>query len=354
MSATELGPRCFLHIPKAGGTSFRTALELALSSAAVAPQHGEMPDVDDPLVFERMAPESRASLVVDEHDLEVLRSYAVVCGHFRLHTLLKLTAAERIATLLREPRARLVSLYAFTRVSPNWATMWAPLSVEGSAAHHALRPLDEFLSEPRIAEETDNQICRLLVRRAGSQGFFSAEEIPDVAAEAIERLDGIGLVGVLELGSRTWNEMSDFFGVRLTPMSDNETPHGVVLPDHVAPAGRITPTTISLVEQRTAADRIVYEYALHRAGIDHEQVRRITDAAWAAQLVRFGRLDESNRVAPLEQAVDLLEQRAAALDEIRILASEELMRLSGRIHAMKTSKSWRMTAPLRALMERIR
>ena len=175
-----------------------------------------------------------------------------------------------------------------------------------------------------------------------------------MAAEAIERLDGIGLVGVLELGSRTWTQMSDFFGVPLAPMIDNETPDGIVLPDHVAPAGPITQTTISLVEQRTAADRLVYEYALHRAGIDRKQVRRLTDAAWAAQLVRFGRLDESNRVAPLEQAVGLLEQRAAALDEIRILASEELLRLSGRIHAMETSKSWRMTAPLRALMERIR
>ncbi len=49
--------------------------------------------------------------------------------------------------------------------------------------------------------------------------------------------------------------------------------------------------------------------------------------AWAAQLVRFGKT--------------------------RGLASEELMRLSGRIHAMETSKSWRMTAPLRAPMQQI-
>ncbi|MBV8944898.1 MAG: hypothetical protein JOZ95_05710, partial [Solirubrobacterales bacterium] len=91
-----------------------------------------------------------------------------------------------------------------------------------------MRALDEFLAEPQIAPAVDNAVCRILLSGNGDPripefDFISPEHLASVAADAIDRLDQLGFVGVLEHGQGIWEGLSRFFGVRLEPTRENMT-----------------------------------------------------------------------------------------------------------------------------------
>lgn len=153
-SVADGRPRCFLHIPKSGGLSICTALETALPPGALAPQRFDTSTFCDFNDFELLRPEIRAMIATTPSMVRSLGQYRAVCGHFSLSTLSQITDRSFIATVLREPRTRLLSLYVYWRVS-GIDDLVAPYR----ATEHAQRPLSEFLSEPLLAPVVDNQIC---------------------------------------------------------------------------------------------------------------------------------------------------------------------------------------------------
>lgn len=272
-----------------------------------------------------------------------MRRFRAIIGHFRLSTLLRVAPSGSIATVLREPRARLLSLYSFARAHPDLVSMWRPYPDERSVGMQALRPLDEFLSEPLIAPDTDNQVCRLILdgdARIPPLDFISRADAEATAEAAIERLETLGFVGVLELGQPTWAGLTDFFDVQLTPVRANVTSQW---PD-AGGRTRITEGTLDLLEQRTAADAIVYRAFLRRAGIAGADAERFSLAALAEQLTRFG---ESAGRAAAEQAL-------AELREQLLRADEELADHRRWLAGIESSASWRVTAPLRTAMRTLR
>jgi hypothetical protein len=207
----------------------------------------------------------------------------------------------------------------------------------------ALRPLDEFLSEPLIAPDTDNQVCRLVLgddARIPPLDFISPADREAIAQAAIERLETLGLVGVLELGRSTWSGLSDFFDVELTPVQANVTSQWTDTGRRM----RVTETTLDLLEQRTAADAIVYRAFLRRAGIEGPDAERSCAAALAEQLTRFG--EAAARGAGEPALVELREQLR--------LKEEELADHRSWLAGIENSASWRMTTPLRAAMRALR
>ncbi len=354
--------------------------------------------------FELLRQEARDLVAIEPEEVRALGGYRAVSGHFSLGTLLQITDAASIATVLREPRARLLSLYMYWRV-PGVGDPWVP----SRATEHAKRPLSEFLSEPRLALVVDNQVCRMLLdgdARLPESSFAARSDIESLAADAIERLDELGFVGVLEFGDSVWQGLGRLFGVELEPTELNTTEEvGGLVP--MGPGDRpFSPEALDLIEQRSAADLLVYDHALARAGMDAPERRRLRDRVFAEQLVKLGDLaghsaalaaEQVGLVATLrgqaeekwrrsqesharliayeqtiqghEETIRAHEQIALGLQEtiqvgvraiterertIRSLEveiarrEEDLDRLHRSLDAIYASASWRLTTPLRA------
>ncbi len=365
-------PKCFLHVPKSGGSSVHAALELALPPGSLAPRRFDSAfsgTAEDVALLRR---ETRDLIAFEPHEVRELGRYRAVSGHFALDTLLQVTDAGSVATVLREPRARLLSLYLYWRV-PGIGDSWAP----HKTPEHAHRPLQEFLAEPKLGPMIDNQVCRMLLYGDARlrAGFVHPADIESLAADAIGRLDKLGLVGVLELGEAVWSGLGGMFGVTLQPNAFNATEdHGALIP--IGPNERLlTAETLELLEQRNAADLLVYDYALVRAGLDAPERRLLTDSAFASQLVRLGDLigrsaaqaaerveqvkalqgeaeEERGRrqaaVVQLEKETQARQKRIQHLEAEVARHEETVDRLRRWLAAVHASASWKLTTPLRA------
>ena len=107
--------------------------------------------------------------------------------------------------------------------------------------------------------------------------------------DAIQRLDSLGSVCVLEFGNRTWYGLERVFGVKLEPLKLNVTTEGRATPIRPGEA-LLTDETLDLLEQRNAADLLVYDHLLARAGANTRERQRITQSAFVQQLAKFGDL----------------------------------------------------------------
>ncbi len=289
-----------MHVPKSGGSSIHAALEAALSPGSLAPQRFDTSLFCDFGDFHLMRPETRSRIVTSPEEVRSLGQYRAVSGHFSLPTLLQVADAPSIATVLREPRARLLSLYMFWR-TPAVGELMLPYDADA----HAQRPLWEFLSEPLLAPSIDNQVCRLLLHgdpRLPVSDFAAAADIESIAADAIERLDTLGFVGILDSGGDLWRGLARLFGVELTPLELNLTGEHRY-PTAAGPGEKLLAyDALELVERRNAADLLVYDHALAHAQLDGRTLQRYRDAAFAHQLVKLGDLVGGSAARASEQA----------------------------------------------------
>jgi hypothetical protein len=297
-------------------------------------------------------PEWRKHMVVDDDEVRDLSGYDVVIGHFSLPLLHRITAPSLVATALREPRARLLSHYAYWRLAsedPGWQG-W-------SLADFAWRPLDQVLASSLVGGEIDNLICRMLVgddERIPLHGLIAAADVPGVAARAIEALDSLGFVGLVELGDSMWKGLSAFFDVNLTPRTVNTTDGWRTTSAAPGIDLAITPRTLELLEARTAADNIVYRHALAAAGCASDR-ELIADAAFANELQRVGNSIGTSLNALRQSAVenDELRHELDARDAALRQGEEDLARHRAWLDGIQGSASWRLTAPARAAKHRL-
>ncbi len=349
-------------MPKSGGSSVYAALEGALPAGSLAPRRFDRSTFADFHDFGLLGKDARDLVAINRDEVQALGQYLAVSGHFSLTTLLQITDATSIATVLREPRARLLSLYLYWRV-PNVGDVWTPYRVTG----HARRPLSEFLSEPRLAPIVDNQVCRLLLygdARLPESGFVARGDIESLAADAIEQLDALGFVGVLELSDGLWPGLAKLFELELDPTSVNVTEElGDLIP--TPPADQLLTTeTFKLIEQRNEVDLLIYDHVLARVGLDARERRRLGDSAFARELVKLGdllgrsaaRAAEQAGLVEVSHARQLAHERTIGEHERTIHAlnaevarrEDDLDRLRRWLDAVHTSASWRLTTPLRA------
>jgi hypothetical protein len=277
-----------MHIPKSAGMSFHAALESALEPGSLTPRRMDTSTFCGFRDFDLLQPSVRDRIATNDEEVEAMREFRAISGHFSLDILLRLTTASAVGTILREPRARLMSLYMYWRV-PKIFDELLPYSVE----EYSLKPFDLFLSEPRLAPAVDNQVCRLLLLgdpRIPNDGFISDSYVEAVATDAIARLDTLGFVGVLELGDSAWEGLAQFFGVDLEPHKINVTGESG---DPVAalPGEELfTAKTLDLLERRNAVDRVIYEHGLGLAGVCPEDRGQLAETAFRRQLTRLNGL----------------------------------------------------------------
>jgi hypothetical protein len=365
-------PKCFLHIPKSAGSSVHSALEAALPPGSLSTRRIDSSffcDFDD---FELLRPEARAQVAANPCEVRSLGRYRAVSGHFSLATLLEIADASSISTVLREPRARLLSLYIY------WRTLgihhgFSPYS----ANEYAQRPLWEFLAEPILAPVIDNQVCRILLHgdpRFPEADFAAQTDVEAIAGDAIGRLDALGFVGVLEFGDSIWEGLGRLFDVKLQPTKLNVTEE-VGRPAPVEPGEPLLAAeALDLIEQHSAADLLVYDHVLKHAGMGARERRRFKDSAFACELVKLGdlvgysaarlaeqagsakmlrsRLEERERshseLGGVRERLYRREQTVEVLREEIRRRDEDLDRLGRCLEAVHASLSWKLTAPLRA------
>jgi hypothetical protein len=367
-----------MHVPKSGGTSIHVALNHALPSGTISPKRQDAALAGGFNEFDLLDPQIRATIVVRDDEIAGLAAYPVVSGHFALSTLRRVTSVSAVATVLREPRARVLSQYAFWRLlPPGDRYLWRGYPF----LDHALRPLDEFLAEPLVAIATDNLVCRMLLsddERVPKAGFIADSDIGAVALSAIDELEMLGYVGVLELGDSMWEGLSGFFGAPLAPARINTTESRIEIADAPAAQCIVTPDTLDLLHARTVGDALVYRRVLATSGYSAAYIERLQAAAFAAELVRIGnfvgtsatevrirgqRSEElARQLSTKDEVLQHAAQQALVKDEELRRASEQLREARQRLAetheqlkwhriwlaGIQGSASWRLTAPLRA------
>lgn len=271
----------FLHIPKAGGTSLTSALARGLGVPGPAKVRFDRTLFGTFDRFDELSAEIRTAIAVGEEEVDALRGEPFVAGHLCLPSLRRVAASEQIVTLLREPRARLLSQYAFWRQQSDEANRsWHPYRFPESAR----RPLAEFLENREIAVALDNVICRLALgpdARLPIDGFCDPADVAAVSSDAIARLEDVRHVGILERGASTERDLATAVGVPLSIGREN-----VTRGRHTGVVGSVDlgEATARLLDARSAADAQVYRHFAAAALGGTDQADAIAQTAFLAQI----------------------------------------------------------------------
>lgn len=265
-------PIAFLHLEKTAGS----ALALALTE-----QMHPMQINDDP---ERtMPPHVRAPLVA--RAATDARASKLIWGHYDLPSLRRTDPGRLVFTFLREPRARLLSLYHYWRSVDPILVAGAPGNGNVHAAHR--HDLAEFLAlaDPLIRDYVDNFYVRRLT------GCYATGSVVDPVARdpdgalkaallALASIDFVGLTERMDECLGPLGTLTDLpLPARLARRNDtvsNEQYAGARRFRKV-PRSIVTAEAEALLDRLTALDRQVYAAAAAALG------RRLGDQPGSAR-----------------------------------------------------------------------
>lgn len=293
----------FLHVPKCGGTTLHAVLARHFDPGQICPER-----------FNGL----RARRI------EELAPYTFFSGHFDLESCQALSGRDtRIVTLLREPRARLVSLYYFLTIhrpeaepaTAGMVSLARSTSAEAFFTHPLIRrhasvrnAMVSLFSQPHWGvrwESTDSQLADddpVVTDPVGAV---------DRALEALGSLSGFGL---LEQFAPSLALLSANLGLHLAEEPPQQVTDEMRLRDMLDYAERpeVTPRLLDILDELTEADRLFYAkaealFAQRLAGLSRAAPGGI-DPALA--------LDRPEAVA-----IDLFTPREGRRDGHRIVAS---------------------------------
>lgn len=268
----------YLHLPKAAGTSIRSALSAYYPS-----------DVTVPYSFDRhlFGDEPRITEITEPvflGDPSEFRAFRYMEGHWTLPSMEAAFESPDIVCLLREPRARFLSHYSFWRSWPDWMhELWEPYR----AARYAGLRLSAYCTEPGAAHQTDNLMTRLILgphELIPDRGFIRADDIARVVAAACTRLDAIGHADVIERGDATYVALEAWFGSPLSRERLNETDLGAGEPMDLVDA--LDTATMALLYRRNSADMEIWRHVARRSMSDAE-ARSLAESTFARSVTRL-------------------------------------------------------------------
>lgn len=286
----------FVHVPKSAGSSIKNAVAVHCEPSTVASSQ-----LDQILFgafdrYDEMPSHTRETIAVD--GAQSLQGFDVVMGHFSVASLSPHFDTAEIMTVLREPRTRLLSLYTFWR---GWTAErhadWDPYDASRRAITASW---SEFLSDPTIANQTDNVVARMLLSPHPSiprDGFIDPTDEDEIVETASELLDRFGFADVVERGSGLWSALSSWLN---TPV-DPERTLVTRVPGDTDWSASIMPASTAALSRRTSIDarlwsRVASQHINNTAALGEATFHRKLVGVTTAATLR-GRADEPARSA---------------------------------------------------------
>ncbi len=211
----------FLHIPKCGGISLRNAIASTYGlTQLVVPNSINFLDAGSA----GYAATKRGGDIYEFRD--VLLAYYLsiprsrfISGHFPLYGagIGPLSKDWNIITMLREPKSKWISSYYYNRYFENPEHVWRESDV--TYTKRIDMDVGEFLTTEQ-AMEYGCDFIRQVVKIDKMDDAYKE----DVIKEAIERLEAISLVGILEQTETFIKAFECYFNVRLNMRHTNKNP----------------------------------------------------------------------------------------------------------------------------------
>ena len=244
----------FLHIEKTAGTALVTALSKHCHPMQI---------FVDPLLGETQRLGVAATPFA--HDLADRK---LIWGHYDLPGLLRLAPGRPVITMLREPRARILSLYYFWRSIPlAHATKIGDPRV---SLAQQLGLLDFLRSDqPAVHDSVDNAYVRRLasLNAGGTLEDKVAADPEGSLALALAALEDLAFVGIVERMPETLAGLSRVLGLDLGECLP------VVNSGSAAVAREaVTPEITAALGDLTRLDQVIYENCCRR--LDESRVDR--------------------------------------------------------------------------------
>lgn len=243
----------FLHIPKSAGAALRMVLFEAFR------RQGLPADKICPIRTRRLG----------EIDINELSTYQVFSGHYYFDQVARIPGPTTVVTLLREPRARLISLYNYQRAT-RWATI-VRVEAEGGDSPRLAKSLalGDYLRRKDFVVQinADNVLTRHLIgARFMSQGGDLTISDDNALNLALANLETLAAVGFVHQVDRFLCRLRRLLALRLPAtlpvLNDFDS-----LPDRSRQHERIAPAAIDAdaeaeIERCIRIDRRIYDYAL--------------------------------------------------------------------------------------------
>ncbi len=247
-----LGPKVtFLHLEKTAG--------MAVTSVLTARFHPMQIDPDPRRTFPPHVLTPLPPFLLDR-----VRRYALVWGHYDLPSIRCLGQDRFVFTMLREPKARILSLYRYWRATAAQDVGWAGMNQPVLAAQRL--SLADFLDsdDPAITDHIDNFYVRRLtgLYRSGNDADPVGRDPQRSLAEALAALATLDFVGLTEDTDGALRALAET--LRFTPPAAvprvNVTPKTPGDPHALAGDPRVE----AALQRLTALDSVIYEAASQR------------------------------------------------------------------------------------------
>ena len=302
-------PLVFNHIPKTAGTSLRAALRQALQPTVVVEGFdgslfGGYDDISD------VAPAMRDTVFLSPEALPA--DATLVAGHISPYTTqTRYPGADHI-TFVRSPQVRLLSQWIHSRsVTEFNVRHWG-------AAAEAFRvgwgSLADYLQHENVAPNVDNTIVRFfawphpLLKKTS---FITEDQDDELLAAALERLETIGFVGLVE-NPQFIDDLSAWLG---TDLADTRLNERATVPKAMRPdlALELSDGTRELLDHRCRIDVRLWEHVAANA-IPDADTDAVLRGAIDKALRRYDEmLQEPDHRKPLRRVVEGMYGRAVNL-----------------------------------------
>ncbi|WP_124472484.1 sulfotransferase family 2 domain-containing protein [Burkholderia contaminans] len=194
-SRNDEKPLAIMHIPKTAGTSVITGISQSLKT------NDEVRGIDRLLLgtFDRIS-EFDAEVAQTIHlDERTMPESKLIMGHFSYSTLTNRYPHAQLLTFLREPLSRLLSHWVYWRcMSDEYLLRWESWR---DCIELSRGTLKAFLTDPRIACQTDNLATRMLLwpdERIGNDSFIAPDQDARLLKDALSRLNSVAYSDIIE------------------------------------------------------------------------------------------------------------------------------------------------------------
>ena len=277
-------PLAVMHIPKSAGTSVLRGISQALQSPA------DVSGFDRSLLgafdgFSEFSPEIARTVYLDTNKMPDAR---LAMGHFSRSTLANRYRNAQLLTFLREPQTRLLSHWVYWRATPvEHLALWGGWRDCVEISHGSLKA---FLTDPRIACQTDNIVTRMLLwpdQRFGNDAFITPDQDASLLKSALKQLDTFSYCDIIENASFR-DSLSRWLGADL-PMEHLNSTERVPGNLRLRLDKELDSGTMALLDARCRLDTCLWS-ALAKRRLKSIDIRSLERQTAMQAIARYGAL----------------------------------------------------------------